>query len=61
MAKVPDVAFVAPLIQFGYNELGLRTNMADASGVTTYRYDNRNRLIEKATQGSSTLTTRMPT
>lgn len=54
-AKVPDASFAAPAIQFGYNELGLRTNMVDASGVTTYRYDNRNRLIEKATpQGTLT-------
>jgi RHS repeat-associated protein len=49
VAKVPDASFTAPAIQFGYNELGLRTNMVDASGVTTYRYDERNRLIEKST------------
>ena len=47
--KRPDASFAAAPVQFGYNELGLRTNMVDASGVTTYRYDNRNRLIEKAT------------
>jgi RHS repeat-associated protein len=49
VAKVPDASFTAPAIQFSYNELGLRTNMVDASGVTTYRYDERNRLVEKAT------------
>jgi RHS repeat-associated protein len=47
--KVPDARRFEPTVSFGYNELGLRTNMVDASGVTTYRYDNRNRLIEKAT------------
>jgi RHS repeat-associated protein len=49
LEKRPDPAFGAAPIQFGYNELGLRTNMVDASGVTTYHYDNRNRLIEKVT------------
>jgi YD repeat-containing protein len=48
-ARVPDAAFAAPPVTFAYNELGLRTNMTDASGVTSYRYDNRNRRIEKAT------------
>jgi RHS repeat-associated protein len=48
-ARVPDPAFSAPLVTFAYNGLGLRTNMTDASGMTTYRYDNRNRLVEKAT------------
>jgi len=47
--KRPDPRRFEPAISFGYNELGLRTNMVDASGVTTCRYDNRNRLIEKAT------------
>ncbi len=47
--KRPDAAFAAAPVQFGYNELGLRTNMVDASGVTTFEYDNRNRLVRKAT------------
>lgn len=47
--KTPDASFTAPPVTFSYNELGLRTNMTDASGVTAFRYDNRNRLIEKAT------------
>lgn len=47
--KTPDAAFAAPPVTLAYNELGLRTNMTDASGVTSFRYDNRNRLIEKAT------------
>jgi YD repeat-containing protein len=48
-ARVPDAAFAAPPVTLAYNEPGLRTHMTDASGVTSYRYDNRNRLIEKAT------------
>ncbi len=47
--KTPDPRRFEPSVTIGYNELGLRTNMVDASGVTTYRYDQRNRLIEKAT------------
>ena len=47
--KLPDPRRFESRVSFGYNELGLRTNMVDASGVTTYRYDNRNRLVEKAT------------
>ena len=30
-----------------YSPTGLRTNMVDASGSTAYRYDGRNRLVEK--------------
>lgn len=47
--KVPDSRRYEPTASFAYNTLGLRTNMVDASGVTSYRYDNRNRLVEKAT------------
>ncbi|MEK7675465.1 MAG: hypothetical protein AAB676_06500 [Verrucomicrobiota bacterium] len=44
-------------VTFEYNALGQRTAMTDASGVTTYAYDERERLIEKATpQGTLTYT-----
>ena len=47
--KAPDARRGEPTIAFAYNALGLRTNMTDASGVTAYRYNSRNRLVEKAT------------
>jgi RHS repeat-associated protein len=49
-AKIPDVqsqaAGSAP-VMFAYDAIGQRTNMVDASGSTEYRYDVRQRLIEK--------------
>jgi YD repeat-containing protein len=47
VAKVPDARRGEPSVTFAYNVLGLRTNMTDASGVTSYQYDNRNRLVQK--------------
>jgi len=47
--KVPDPRRGEPAVRFGYDVLGLRTNMTDASGVTAYEYDVRGRLITKAT------------
>ena len=32
---------------YAYSQTGLRTNMADASGTTRYRYDDQNRLTNK--------------
>src|SRR5262249_30867236 len=46
--KTPDPATGEPAVQFRYNALGQRTNMVDVSGITQYRYDERNRLVEKA-------------
>jgi RHS repeat-associated protein len=55
--KRPDSRLGEPSVLFAYNLLGQRTNMVDASGVTSCRYDERNRLIEKATpQGMLTYT-----
>lgn len=48
-AKIPDPRRGEPTVAFQYNQLGLRTNTLDVSGTTAYRYDNRNRLIEKVT------------
>ena len=47
VAKVPDPRRGEPPVTYAYNELGLRTNMTDASGSTTYTYDLRNRLAQK--------------
>jgi len=53
--KIPDSRLGELPVSYGYNLLGQRTNMVDTSGVTTYRYDDRSRLIEKTTpQGTLT-------
>jgi RHS repeat-associated protein len=48
-AKTPDASFNTTPISYEYNALGQRVRMTDASGVTTYAYDNRNRLIQRST------------
>jgi RHS repeat-associated protein len=47
LAKVPDPRRGEPTVTYACNPLGLRTNMIDATGTTRYRYDVRNRLVEK--------------
>src|SRR3989442_13357371 len=37
------------MVSFTYTPTGQRATMTDASGQTTYGYDNRNRLVSKAT------------
>lgn len=49
LEKIPDVTLGQPAIAFTYTATGKRASMSDASGVTTYTYDNRDRLITKAT------------
>src|SRR5438132_2107656 len=49
LKKTPDPSFSAPSISFTYFPTGTRHTMADASGTTTYTYDNRDRLKTKAT------------
>jgi RHS repeat-associated protein len=46
-SKVPDASLSQPTVTFAYNALGLRTNMTDAAGSTTYSYDARNRVSTK--------------
>ncbi len=47
LARIPDPRRAESPITFAYNALGLRTNMIDAAGSSSYRYDVRNRLVEK--------------
>jgi RHS repeat-associated protein len=55
--KIPDPSLAQPQIQFAYTATGKRASMLDASGTTTYSYDNRDRLITKSTpQGSLSYT-----
>ena len=49
MAKTPDAGLNEPVVSFTYNDAGQRATMTDASGVTNYVYDTRNRLQNKAT------------
>ncbi|NOT63559.1 MAG: RHS repeat-associated core domain-containing protein, partial [Acidobacteria bacterium] len=46
---VPDASLSEPTTSFTYKPNGQRHTMTDASGVTTYGYDNRNRLTSKQT------------
>lgn len=57
LQKVPDASLNQPAITFTYSATGKRTSMLDASGTTTYNYDNRDRLTGKATpEGTLTYT-----
>ena len=55
-SRTPDASFVgAPAVTFTYTATGKRKTMTDASGTTTYGFDNRDRAISKATpQGTLT-------
>jgi RHS repeat-associated protein len=57
LSKTPDASFAAPTVVYTYNALGQRKTMSDASGLTTYNYDSRDRLNSKVTpQGTLTYT-----
>nr|ART36397.1 C664 [uncultured bacterium] len=57
IAKRPDASLGEPVINFTYTATGKRKTMVDASGTTTYTYDDRDRLITKQTpQGTLTYT-----
>lgn len=47
--RIPDASFGAPTIEFTYWPSGQRKTMSDASGVTSYFYDERDRLERKET------------
>lgn len=47
--KIPDVRLNEPTVHFDYYPTGQRQRMTDASGVTSYQYDERDRLLQKAT------------
>lgn len=49
LSATPDASLSEPAVTFTYTPVGQRATMADASGTTTYAYDNRNRLISKQT------------
>jgi YD repeat-containing protein len=42
-----------PIVSFSYSATGQRSQMIDASGATTYQYDVRDRLLQKATPGGT--------
>jgi uncharacterized protein RhaS with RHS repeats len=48
-AKIPDPSFGAPNVTFTYTATGQRELMKDASGTTSYVYDQRDRLTQKGT------------
>jgi RHS repeat-associated protein len=47
--KMPDVTTGEPTVNFTYTFTGQRLSMSDASGLTNYTYDKRDRLTNKAT------------
>jgi RHS repeat-associated protein len=47
--KTPDGSLGQPSVVLSYTPSGQRASMQDASGSTTYSYDNRDRLLSKAT------------
>jgi RHS repeat-associated protein len=53
MSKTPDASLNEPTVSFTYNDAGQRATMTDASGVTNYSYDSRNRLQSKQTPEGS--------
>jgi YD repeat-containing protein len=46
--KTPDPSFAAPPVEFAYTATGQRASMTDPSGLTTYAYDDRDRLMQKS-------------
>jgi RHS repeat-associated protein len=48
LTKVPDPTLAEPTVTLTYYPTGTRASMSDASGVTTYTYDTRNRPLTKA-------------
>lgn len=48
-ARLPDPSRGETPVRFAYFPSGQRQRMEDASGVTTYTYDQRDRLLSKAT------------
>ncbi|HEX3526937.1 MAG TPA: Ig-like domain-containing protein, partial [Thermoanaerobaculia bacterium] len=56
-ARRPDPSLGEPAVLYSYTETGMRRSMLDASGTTTYTYDQRDRLLTKQTpQGTLTYT-----
>jgi RHS repeat-associated protein len=53
LTKVPDPSLGEPTITFTYNPAGTRATMADASGSTTYGYDQRDRILTKGTSAGT--------
>ena len=56
LSRTPDASFAALAISFTYTLTGQRLQMTDASGVTNYTYNNRDKVLSKATP-QGTLTT----
>jgi RHS repeat-associated protein len=56
-ARRPDSSLGEPAVLYSYTGTGMRRSMIDASGTTTYTYDQRDRLLTKQTpQGTLTYT-----
>jgi YD repeat-containing protein len=49
LARIPDPSLGEPNESYTYYDVGARHTMTDASGTTTYFYDDRDRVLTKAT------------
>ena len=49
LSRTPDPSLGETPVSFTYTPTGRRATMTDASGATNYAYDNRDRLLSKAT------------
>jgi RHS repeat-associated protein len=49
LSKTPDPFFNATPVEFSYMLTGRRATMSDTTGLTTYSYDARDRVLQKAT------------
>jgi RHS repeat-associated protein len=57
VSKTPDASLSEPAVSFTYSPTGKRKTMTDASGQTTYNYNDRDWLLSKQTpQGTLTYT-----
>jgi RHS repeat-associated protein len=56
VTRTPAAVFNEKPVTYTYWPNGQRETMTDASGTTTYTYDNQNRLLTKATPLAGTLT-----
>jgi RHS repeat-associated protein len=49
LSKTPDPSLSQPTVSFTYTATGQRASVNDASGPTSYTYDNRDRVLTKVT------------
>ena len=61
LSRTPDASLGEPAETFTYNVTGTRSAMTDGSGVSSYSYDQRNRMLTKASSAGTLTYTYDPT